>query len=292
MLVGHNVTEKECEFGETHIHIAYLISFAVIITSSVPFFVIYVKEILKTFQTTTGTETDQQVDEKQEEQRNHANLSKGTQTTIIILICLFMMVYCAVEDTFSSFLATFCIRYLNWTKGAGSYATSLFWFAFAIGRFVAIFVVKMFKPVKLLLSYNSFLIIAFIGVLISCLTSITIILWVSICIAGFSMSLIFPSVYSWTEESILPVTGKISSFFVIAGSIGLIINPVVLGYLMENLTPLWFVYLLLGKSCLALILLFVILTLVNIFKKTDSSETIDVNVEKEMVPLKNPTMIN
>ncbi|XP_060607776.1 sodium-dependent glucose transporter 1A-like isoform X2 [Ruditapes philippinarum] len=287
--VSNNATGNKCqttEFAETYIYLAYIISSVVIITSSIPFFVIYVREILKTFQTPTQEVTSEQPDEKEvAEQRIQIIMSKRARILILFLICLFMMVYCAVEDTFSSFLATFCIRYFGWTKATSSYATSVFWMAFAVGRFLAIFIVKMFKPVNLLLSYSSFLILAFVGVLIACLTSITIILWVSICIAGFSMSLIFPSVYSWTEESILQVTGKISSFFVIAGSIGLIINPVVLGYLMEKMTPLWFVYLLLGKSCFSLILLFAVLTLVNFFKQKEDSKTVDADDGTEMVPL-------
>ncbi|XP_045168516.2 sodium-dependent glucose transporter 1A-like isoform X1 [Mercenaria mercenaria] len=289
--VPKDYVENDCKepgYGPTYVHFAYLISFFVILSTSVPFFVIFVKEIMRTYKSPNIAEvniTEQQEQKGEEQPRTMNKFSKKVQTLILILLSLFMMIYCAVEDTFSSFLATFCISYFGWGKDISSYATSVFWFAFAVGRFLAIFIVKRFKPVNLLMIYCISLIIAFLGILTACFTSTTSLLWVSISLAGFSMSLIFPSVYSWTEESILQVTGKISSLFVIAGSIGLIINPIVLGYLMDNMTPMWFVYLLLGKSCFTLLLIFVVIALVKLCKKSDCCKNSGNAVEKEMVPL-------
>jgi fucose permease len=211
------------------------------------------------------------------------------KVVFLILLFGFMMTYCAVEDTFAGFLATFCINYLGWSKGTSSFATSTYWASFSFGRFSGIFLIKVFKPVQLLWVYCLALMSAFVGLLIVALTFTTELVWMFIGLAGFSMSIIFPCIFTWTEESILKVTGMISSMFLIAASGGLMLNPLFLGYLMDNFSPIWFVYLLLIQSVVCFLLFLTVFILVRKYINfTSLPKPLDIEIvvsEQEMVPL-------
>ncbi|KAK0055323.1 sodium-dependent glucose transporter 1A-like isoform X1 [Biomphalaria pfeifferi] len=67
---------------------------------------------------------------------------------------------------------------------------------------------------------------------------------------GISMSAVFPAGFSWTEAELLRVTGPISSCILVSASVGTMINPLMLGVLMTELSNMWFCYLLLGQTVL------------------------------------------
>lgn len=51
-----------------------------------------------------------------------------------------------------------------------------------------------------------------------------------------------------------PVYGISASTFLVAGSVGSMANPVLLVFLMENVTPMWFLYLAIFEISLSFIL--------------------------------------
>ncbi|XP_045169901.2 sodium-dependent glucose transporter 1A-like [Mercenaria mercenaria] len=272
-----------CEevYGETYIHFAYLISFFILFSSSLPFFIM-------SFKIMCNKKPHNMAADKSEIPRPD-KLPFKLKVIFLILLSAFMLMYCAVEDTFSGFLATFCIYHFNWSTGTSSYATSTHWASFAFGRFSGIFLIKVFKPVQLFWAYCISVVSSFVGLLIVSLTYTTELVWLFIALAGFSMSIIFPCIFTWTEESILKVTGMISSMFLIAASGGLMLNPLFLGYLMDNFSPMCFVYLLLGESVACFLLFLTIFILVkryiNFASSPKSSDMEIVVSEQEMVPL-------
>ena len=278
-----NTSSSTCEevYGETYIHYSYLISFFILFSSAVPFFIMYFKIICR-------KKTRHMAADKSEISRPD-KLPFKLKVVFLLLLFGFMMTYCAVEDTFAGFLATFCISYLGWSKGTSSYATSTHWAAFSFGRFSGIFLIRLFRPVQLLWVYCIALVSAFVCLLIVVLTSTTELVWLFIALAGFSMSIIFPCIFTWTEESILKVTGKISSMFLIAASSGLMLNPLFLGYLMDNFSPIWFVYLLLIQSVSCFLLFVSVFILVKVYIKTSSiPKPLEFEIvisEQEMEPL-------
>lgn len=265
-------------YEETRIHYAYLISFFLILSGAIPFLVMYLK--------TVCTRKERHMAAKKDNQERPDKLPLKLKVVLCLLLGSLMFMYCAVEDTFSSFLATFCIQHFDWSKSKSSFATSTHWAAFSVGRFSGVFLVMWFKPVQLIGAYIISLITSFAGLLICSSLKLTSLFWVFVACAGFSMSVIFGSIFTWTEESILKVSGKISSMFLIAASLGLMVNPLFLGHLMDHYTPLWFVYLLFIESCLCLILFLSVLILVRKFVRRKPEEfVIEIPPPEEMKPL-------
>ncbi|XP_033761399.1 LOW QUALITY PROTEIN: uncharacterized protein LOC117343177 [Pecten maximus] len=182
-------------------------------------------------------------------------LPLSTKALILFNMSMLLGTYSAIEDTFAGFLTTFCVKQMKWTKAMGSFTTSVYWASFGGGRFVGIFLVKMCDPVRIITLYSTLLVLSFVGLYCTSTGQFDGGVWVCAFLGGFALSVIFPTIFTWTEAELLPVTGKIASIFLIASSSGTMVNPIVLGYLMDSLTPMWFCYLLLGES-IAMYILF------------------------------------
>lgn len=177
---------------------------------------------------------------------------------ILCSVCLYFGLYCAVEDTFNAFLTTFCVKHLGWSKAEGSFATSMFWAAFGLGRFLGIWLIKLFHPDRMVCTFTVAVSVNFAVLLVFAQFLIDGGIWACAVFAGATMSINFPTMFCWTEEKLLPVSGKIASMFLISASAGTMINPIILGYLMDALSPMWFTYLLLGESIALIVVVFVL----------------------------------
>ncbi|XP_053374264.1 sodium-dependent glucose transporter 1-like [Mercenaria mercenaria] len=155
----YNSTDKTIcvqTYGTSYVHFAYLITFFVVLSSSVPFFIMNIKW-------TENNQDGRGADINGLPRPNPLPIKQ--KLLILALLFLIFFTYCAVEDTFFGYLATFCINYLQWNSSISSYATSLFWTSYSIGRFSGIFLIKYFRPVQLLFAFLVLLILSFVGFL-------------------------------------------------------------------------------------------------------------------------------
>ena len=240
---------------ESQLYKAYFITGAITLSAAIPILMFLIYSYKTNYQIQTQ-------DEKLA--RKVRDLPRNSKILCLVFLVCFFICYCAVEDTFNSFLTAFCVKQFKWTKVSGSVLTSAFWASYGLFRFLGIFLVKLFKPKTLLFVFGAGLPTTFIGVLVSSIFISDVGMWICGILAGVSMSILFPTMFTWAEECLLPVSGKISSLFLIASSAGSMTNPVILGYLMDEHSPLWFCYLLLGESIICFV---VLLTLFVIEKK-------------------------
>ncbi|XP_061179927.1 sodium-dependent glucose transporter 1A-like [Saccostrea echinata] len=258
-----NVTQWEFSRTESRLYIPFSIAAFLAVTATVPLFVL---ACTSTRPTDKKMENSEDEDGEVDKERNVEKLSTGMKVLMLIIMMLLMGLYCAMEDGFNNFLATFCVSQLKWTKYIASVVTAVFWVSFTAGRFLGIFVARSFKPVRMIFILSVFLLVGFLGFFLTAHFKFYEGIWISTGLIGFSMSIIFPSIFSWTEDSILPVTGFIASLFLIASSTGSMINPIILGFLMDNSTPMWFTYIMLGESVIMLMVFFLVWTIANRIK--------------------------
>ncbi|XP_005095586.1 sodium-dependent glucose transporter 1-like [Aplysia californica] len=151
-----------------------------------------------------------------------------------------------VEDTFASFLMTFVVReFKDVSKSQGAYITAIYWASFACSRFLMIFLAKALSPSHILtlcgcVTFLSFSCFA-ISVHLRVITGVTVLA----AFAGLGMSAVFPSGFSWCESKLLPVTPRLGSGIFLGSSVGAMTNPLLIGYLMEEVSNIWFCYVLL-----------------------------------------------
>ena len=246
-------------YGETHIQMAFLIAGIMTILAAVPFLVLFLSASKVRLKTSNHV-IKNIPDGKSVSGNQSYYLSLNLKIVCIFLLSFILFLYSAIEDNFVSLLMTFSISNLSWSKASGTVATSLAWISFAIGRLIGIFLVRHIKTSNILTAYFILLIISFIGLLICSLTGKSFLIWVVVPLAGFSQSVILPAVFTWTEEKILPVSGKLSGLYLVVASAGSMVTPLLFGYLMEEYSSHWYVYLLLAMSLLSAISFFIVRT--------------------------------
>lgn len=266
---------------DTKIYIPYCILATVMLSSAVFLLVMFIRERRRK---SIPAETNLQDASK----RISMELPFGFKFLVLFCLCLFLGLYCTVEDTFTSFLTTFCVKHMGWSKAQASSVTSMFWASFGLGRFLGIWLIKCILAENMVCIFTVAIGVVFAVLLTFAYFLIDAGIWVCAVCAGVAMSIIFPTTFCWTEEKLLPVSGKIASLFLISASLGSMINPIVLGHLMGELSPMWFTYLLFGESVVLIVLVFVILVLARICENRFGSgcsvedPTIEINLQDDV----------
>ncbi|CAG5123771.1 unnamed protein product [Candidula unifasciata] len=182
---------------------------------------------------------------------------------VLTIICIIFLLYCCVELTFASFLMSFLINeYDSMTKAESVHIITVYWVSFAASRFLMIFVSKLLSAIRLLFLCLFFMIVAYTGFMISALFEVIPAIVVFTAMTGFGMSGVFAGGFSWAEAELIKVTARVSSSITITASTGKIFIPLILGFLMEEASNMWFCYILLGQTVF-LCLLFMFLLLFN-----------------------------
>ncbi|XP_050410168.1 sodium-dependent glucose transporter 1 isoform X2 [Patella vulgata] len=253
--LGNNITTVAEPIGTKLIY-AYIISGILTLLSAIPFMVIYCRY--------KSQKMKRNQPKKQDEDGLPRDLPWKYFIVAVVLLNLLYVTYCAVEDTFAAYLLTFVVMQLKWSKAKGTQVTSVFWAAFAIGRFSGIFVIRCFRPGAIIFLFLASLILSLTGFLLCSHYQIHIGIWIFAVLVGLSLSVVFPTGFTWAQENLLNINGKVTSIILIGASTGTMINPIIMGYLMEELTPMWYCYLLVGESILCLAI-FVVLLFVSKF---------------------------
>ena len=219
---------------ETKVQFAYLITGLVGVTSVITFIYLFV---------TSERRGNKGGDEDHGDASDNHGLPVKVQTFVLVLLCAVSTLATGFVDHFPSFLATFGMLQLDWSQDVGSSMTSLMFAMYAVGNLVGVFLLKCMRSRTLIyISYGSTF-IALIVLFVSVWWNIRGLQWFAVAIVGFCMSPIIPTLFTWTQEEVAPVSGTIASAFLFSGSIGGMVNPVILGNLMESSTPMWFIYL-------------------------------------------------
>ncbi|KAK6192311.1 hypothetical protein SNE40_003800 [Patella caerulea] len=281
--LGRNITTI-AEPVETKLIYAYIISGIVTLLSAIPFMVIYCR-----YKSRKMNRKDHKM---QEENGLTKDLPWKYYILAVVLLLLFYVAYCVVENSFEAYLMTFVVMELKWSKGKGTQITSVYWAAFAVSRFLGIFIIRCLRPAVMLFICISGLTLSFTCFLLCSHFQIHIGIWICAVLVGLSMSVVFPTGFTWAQENLLNITGKITSLILVAASAGTVINPVIIGYLMEELSPMWYCYLLVGESILCFTI-FVVLVFVAKFvlvhKRSATTTTLEVTSQQQAESVDNVT---
>jgi len=153
---------------------------------------------------------------------------------IVFLIAIVLLFYVGAEVAFGGWIYTYAVALDLGGATTAAYLTSAFWGSFTFGRLVGIPIAARFRP-------RSILLVDLLG----CLASVgVILLWTSSPVAvwlgalglGFSMASVFPTAISLAERRI-PITGAVTGWFLVAGSIGAMSVPWLIGQLFEPVGP-------------------------------------------------------
>ena len=109
---------------------------------------------------------------------------KSKKLLSIVLICSTFFCYLVIVKAMVFFLATFTVDQLNWSTASGSYATTDYWAAFAIGRLTGIYITKRFKTKMILMVYITTLLVSSLGLMITTLLKMDTGVWIFVPMSG------------------------------------------------------------------------------------------------------------
>ena len=181
----------------------------------------------------------------------------GFKVPMLTMQFIFYFFYAWYESIPGGYISAFVIEGLHWPVHKGPLLTSVFWGALGTGRILGAPISFLFSPSKMIAFNIALTTVAFIVMLFSSMTP-EYVLWISVAAAGLGMSTTFASAILWTSNYIT-ITGSIGSLFLISSSCGVMSSAPLTGFLFQEKTHMWVVYLSL-MAALIHILLFSVMT--------------------------------
>jgi len=174
---------------------------------------------------------------------------------IITLLVLFFFLFVAGEISYAGWIAPYVVASDLATEANAAYLTSLFWGALTIGRLISIPLAFRFS-LKVILWSD--LLLCMLGLLIILVWPQTLtMVGVGTILVGLGMASLFPAGISLAERS-MTVTGRITSFLLVGGSLGSMSIPWIIGQLFEPIGPqsvLWIITGVMGGALVLLVIL-------------------------------------
>lgn len=213
-------------------------------SAAVPFLVAFLQK--RAIKMTTRQYSSESIDKNK--------LPKHVKQVILGILFANSFVATAYIDLFPSFLTTFVLGQLQWTQQSASTLTSVYFGMYAVGNFIGVFILAYITSSKLIaISYVTSG-VSITGILLSVMFVQKELIWVTVALSGITMSGILPTLFTWTQEHVTPITARLASGLLISGSLGVMVNPLLLGYMMDVYSPMWFIYLSLGETVLCAVL--------------------------------------
>jgi FHS family Na+ dependent glucose MFS transporter 1 len=163
-----------------------------------------------------------------------ADSSPRTNYWLVAVFALFFLLYVAAEVGFGGWLASYAQALQLTDEATAAYLTSAFWGALTAGRLLAIPIAARLRPRTIL-----------IGDLLGCLISVGVVivwsqsliaLWIGAIGLGLAMASIFPTTITFAARR-MPVTGRVTSCFLVGVSLGAMSVPWLIGQLFERNGP-------------------------------------------------------
>ena len=171
---------------------------------------------------------------------------------VIALLVLFFFLFVAGEISYAGWIAPYVVASGLATESSAAYLTSAFWGALTIGRLISIPLAFRFS-LKVILWAD--LLLCLLGLFIVLVWPQTLaMVWVGTILVGFGIASLFPAGISLAEKS-MTVTGRITSFLLVGGSLGSMSVPWIIGQLFEPIGPQSVLWIISGVMCGTLVTL-------------------------------------
>ena len=162
------------------------------------------------------------------------------RTVVFSFFFLSFIAYQWLESTPGFFIAAFVVDGEGWDVAMGSLISTVFWAAHTLGLLLGIFLARVFSTTKMLvtslaLTTVSTTVMALFGGVHPAVT------WATVAMAGVAMSTIFGS-NLLLASSYIKVDGFGAAVFLLGSSVGYTTCYPLTGYLFEEYSHMWMVY--------------------------------------------------
>ena len=158
----------------------------------------------------------------------------GREGLLVVLIALLLALYVGAEVAFGGWIYSYALAQGLGSVASAAYLTSAFWGGLTAGRLLSIPLAVRVRPRFVIL-----------GDLLGCILSVAVVLawprslvalWLGAVGLGVSMASVFPSAITLAERRVR-ITGQVTAWFLVGGSLGGMILPWLIGQLFESVGP-------------------------------------------------------
>ena len=229
----------------------------------------------------SSIDSSQSPPQQQQQQPQKQNLRKRFQILLLTLLAFIILFETWMNYNFNTFISAFVIKGLQWDTAKGPLVTSVSRCGELFGQIVGIPISARLQPRTMLLCNISMTTLAFCLMFLAVVTEKAVLLWISVGMAGIFMSTIFGCVLLWGSHFV-KVTPLYGSLFMVAVAVGIMSSAAMTGYLFDNISPMWVIYI--GIiSALFLIILFLSVALIErlCMRKKTADEEMTHHVEED-----------
>ena len=215
-------------------------------------------------------------------------ISAKIKCILLAIVSFQCYLIAALSSKVYALLPSYFVLQFSWSTSSASLALSVFWIGKAFARFVGVFLSVRFKQSVLIPCFCSTYIISAAGLAVAGWFQVSDLAWVSIVTLGIGLSILFPTLFTLTEENISHVSGRIASLYLVFFVVGGMVDPLYTGYLMDKASPMWFTYLIFFQSVIFLSMFVLVkLLLCNCGQKKVNS----IEIETEIEPMNEVTKV-
>ena len=222
----------------------------------------------------SGNDSRQSIPQQQQQQPQSQNPRKRLQIVPLTLLASIILFETWMNYNFNTFISAFVIKGLQWDVAKGPLVTSVCRCGELFGQIVGIPISARLHPRTMLLCNISMTTVAFCLMYLAVVTGEAILLWISVGMAGIFMSTIFGCVLLWGSHFV-KVTAQYGSLFMIAVAVGIMSSAAMTGYLFDNISQMWVIYIgIISASLLVILFLSIALTERFCMRKNTADEEI------------------
>jgi MFS transporter, FHS family, Na+ dependent glucose transporter 1 len=167
------------------------------------------------------------------------NGNARTDLPLVVLMSAFYFTFMGAELGFGGWIFTYATKLGLANESTARQMNAMFWGALTVGRLLTIPAAAYFNP-RTILWTNLIGCVASLALMIA-VPDNTLILWVGTFGMGAFMSSMSPTAINFAQTR-MTITGKITGWFLIGGSLGNMFVPWVVGQFFESVGPLMVMY--------------------------------------------------
>ena len=198
--------------------------------------------------------TEIPIQKQEDESREPKVPSKRHKSSYYLALgftCFIVVFFAGLEEIFGAFLVKFSVEYLDWDTGVSRDLVSVFWGSAAASRFLSTFASYWFQSKFLLGLCTIFATIFTIGMTFT-LTVTSVVVWLGTISVGLSIGSLIGHVLN-IGNNLISYTGILSSMVFFSAYLGKIATPLWVGYMLQNVGYIWFLYSSVIHACLMLL---------------------------------------
>jgi hypothetical protein len=175
-------------------------------------------------ETPLKTSKNAKITEKQRKFRYYA---------IIVLVSSYLFLYVGAEASFGGWIFSYAVEVYDFSRSEGAYLSSAFWGSLTLFRLVAVPVSMWLTPHAMLMTDMGVCLVSLLSMILFVSWKSKVFLWIMTVAFGAGMASVYATAFSLPQTLKVNMTSKAASLLVVGVSIGDMVLPMFVGWMMR-----------------------------------------------------------